>query len=78
MVMGVAGKVGGMAGSAGAASASVHRGIAMAVDAGDAGAVFWGMAEAAGVFMHRGDDVAGVAVDAEGGRSHSRRMAMGV
>jgi len=78
VVMGVGAKVGRMAGSAGAASAAVDRGIAMAVDTGDTGAVFRGMAVRAVVFVDNGDGIASVAADAERGRENRGRMAVGV
>ena len=78
VVVGVAGKVGRVAGSAGAAIAGVHSGIAVAVGSSNPRPVFGGMAVCAGIFVHRTDDISGMAVDAERRVGHRGGMVVGV
>lgn len=61
--------------SACASCAAIDRGVTVAIDANAASAVCWIMAATAGA-MNRGDNVAGVAADAEAGGSDSEGMAM--
>ena len=67
--MGVAVEIGAMALDAGAAHAAVDRGVTMAVDPDAAAAIGRVVAGAAGG-VDGGDQVTGVAADAEGGGCH--------
>jgi len=74
MIMCVGVKVCGMTLGAGASGAAIDCGVTMTSGARDAGAIFWRMTESTGVFVHSGDDVAGVAIDAERGAGHRGGM----
>lgn len=76
MVVVVGVEVGAVALYAGAAYSAIERGVAIAVDAYDTGAVATGVADEAVVVMNHNDRVAAVAIETEGAAGDGCRVVM--